>query len=292
MSAVPDALSFQEDDADVKRVRGLVDRVSQQAEEAEAGSLDVHELRGSMAQLVRTAIESLAPDSGARRSRDVARALFSESPVLQEALRRAAAACARDLGAAGLPTAAIDTLQAWMEMVADAQLLRVLLASQPEPREGSPAAGAAETPTQADPVTPLSAQELGTALGNFTDQTVRQRERDGKLFSILRPGRKRGAEYPAFQAWDGIKGEPLERVLRTLFPEGTISGPSAYGFFTSPSELLAGLSPVEALTGTPTRKRDVGPAARELLSAPHGDRLDAVLAAAAAERDADAAAGQ
>lgn len=120
----------------------------------------------------------------------------------------------------------------------------------------------------------LSAVELGRLLG-VTDETVRNREQAGELFSMLRPGRKRGREYPAFQAWDGVAGEPLKQVLAAL---GRPSGPTAYGFLTSPQDTLAGLTPLEALVGV--TRREVAPEAQEFLSSDPGDRLAVVLQAA------------
>ena len=75
---------------------------------------------------------------------------------------------------------------------------------------------------------------------------MRVRERAGELFSVLRTGRKRGREYPAFQAWSGIAGKPLAKVLAAL---GSASGAVAYGFFTSPTDLLGGVTPIEVLIG-------------------------------------------
>lgn len=125
-----------------------------------------------------------------------------------------------------------------------------------------------------DPTESLSAVELGRLLG-VTDETVRNREQAGELFSILRPGRKRGREYPAFQAWDGVAGEPLKQVLPAL---GRPSGPAAYGFLTSPQDTLAGLTPLEALVGVTSR--EVAPEALEFLRSDAGDRLAVVLQAA------------
>lgn len=125
-----------------------------------------------------------------------------------------------------------------------------------------------------DPVEPLSAVELAARLG-VTDETVRNREAAGELFSILRPGRKRGREYPAFQAWEGVGGAPLKEILAAL---GRPTGPVAYAFFTSAQDTLAGLSPLEALVGlTP---REVSPEAQEFLRAGAPERLAALVQAA------------
>jgi hypothetical protein len=125
-----------------------------------------------------------------------------------------------------------------------------------------------------DPAQALSAVELGALLG-VTDETVRNREQAGELFSILRPGRKRGREYPAFQAWEGVAGEPLKQVLAAL---GRPSGPAAYGFFTSPQDTLAGLTPLEAMVGLTSR--EVAPEAQEFLGIGSAERLATVVLAA------------
>ena len=129
----------------------------------------------------------------------------------------------------------------------------------------------------ADPVEPLTAAALGQALGNLSDETVRARERAGELFSILRPGRKRGREYPAFQAWPGIAGVPLAQALEILRAH---SATAAYGFFTSPNQELANLTPIEVMIGRITHPRELPPDATVLLEAPNTERLESVLEAA------------
>jgi hypothetical protein len=131
-----------------------------------------------------------------------------------------------------------------------------------------------ELAARRDPAEALSAAQLAAVLG-VTDETVRNREAAGELFSILRPGRKRGREYPAFQTWEGVAGEPLKDILAAL---GRPSGPVAYAFFTSAQDTLAGLSPLEALVGlTP---REVSPEAQEFLRAGAPERLAVVVQAA------------
>jgi hypothetical protein len=125
-----------------------------------------------------------------------------------------------------------------------------------------------------DPAEALSAAQLAAVLG-VTDETVRNREAGGELFSILRPGRKRGREYPVFQTWEGVAGAPLKEILAAL---GRPAGPVAYAFFTSPQDTLGGLSPLEALVGlTP---REVSPEAQEFLRAGAPERLAVVVQAA------------
>lgn len=124
----------------------------------------------------------------------------------------------------------------------------------------------------------VSAVELGVALG-VGDETVRLRERNGELFSLLRPGRKRGREYPAFQAWSGIVGSPLTEVLKAL---GAVGGAVAFGFFTTPTELLGGLTPIEAMLGSLTKPRDLTADEAALLAASSPARLAATIKAAEA----------
>jgi hypothetical protein len=111
---------------------------------------------------------------------------------------------------------------------------------------------------------------------------VRYREKAGELFSVLRPGRKRGREYPAFQAWSCLADGTLVQVLAKLGAPGAAVGADAHGFFTSPSDLLGGLTPIETLLGSLTASRDVGAAARQLLSKSPEARRAAVLKAAGA----------
>ncbi|PNG49167.1 MULTISPECIES: hypothetical protein [unclassified Variovorax] len=168
------------------------------------------------------------------------------------------------LGKGGLSEESVETLLNYFELKFSTQ------------REVSEVLADAERAFAArrDSAESLSAVELGGVLG-VTDETVRNREQAGELFSILRPGRKRGREYPAFQAWDGVTGEPLRQVLAAL---GRPSGPAAYGFFTSPQDTLAGLTPLEALVGL--TGREVAPEAQEFLGSDASDRLAVVLQAA------------
>ncbi len=129
-----------------------------------------------------------------------------------------------------------------------------------------------------DPISPLSADELGKALG-VNEEAVRLREQAGELFSIVRLQRSRDREYPAFQAWPGVAGEPLAQVLAILRDH---SGTAAYGFFTSPNEELAGLTPIEVLVARVTHPRKLDKHTASLLSAPNNERVEAVLEAASA----------
>ncbi|WP_157360078.1 hypothetical protein [Caldimonas brevitalea] len=178
-----------------------------------------------------------------------------------------------------------DLIRGLVDVAVEAGLLRLKLEQTAQsvtapPKE--PYLVEADTDSRAA----LSASDLGRALGGLSDETVRQRERAGELFSILRPGRKRGREYPAFQAWTGIAGEPLNRVLAAL---GRPNGPSAYLFFTSPIDLLGGLTPIEALLGRLPLARDLEPEAADLLGRTAEERLSSVLRAAEAEAATGAA---
>lgn len=130
-----------------------------------------------------------------------------------------------------------------------------------------------------NPVEPLTAIALGRAVGDLTEEEVLAREKAGEFFSILRPGQRRGREYPAFQTWRGISGEPLAQVLEILRPHG---GSAAYGFFTSPDRDLGGLTPIELLIGHMTNARELEGDAIKLLAGTSENRRDTVLVAAQA----------
>ncbi|TXG96582.1 MAG: hypothetical protein E6R08_09005 [Nevskiaceae bacterium] len=202
------------------------------------------------------------------------------SPALEAALGRSNDVFGQALLGAGMSSRELSLLQAWFNVQLQAReihqqatwgrLLEVLAQNG--------ALGAATPQVLGDdPMRGLSAVELGLSLGNRSDETVRQRERAGELFSVLRPGRKRGREYPAFQAWPGVAGAPLQQVLARLTG---LSPTDLYGFFAGITDLLDGLTPVEALVGKLIQARTVDDAARELLGSAGPDRLDAVLQAA------------
>lgn len=141
----------------------------------------------------------------------------------------------------------------------------------------SAAAAASEHP--AHPMYPMTAAQMGAALGGLSEQAVLERERAGALFSVRWPGRATTREYPAFQAWSGVAGVALTRVLQTLAP---LSATDRYGFFAASTDLLGGLTPIEALTGTCTWDRLLDVEAQLLLAAATHERLRAVLGAAQA----------
>jgi hypothetical protein len=203
------------------------------------------------------------------------------SLVIDEALKKTSRAHVEALAQAGIAAPVLELLQSWFEVTVDARVVQQQIELQRviDSLQGELAAPRNYAVTAADPAQPLSAAELGQALGGLTDETVRQRERAGELFSIMRPGRKRGREYPAFQAWPGISGQPLAKVMSAL---GGASGTAAYGFFTSPTDLLGGLTPIEAMSGRLTTRRGMEPSARELLKASDEERLQAVIKTAQA----------
>jgi hypothetical protein len=118
----------------------------------------------------------------------------------------------------------------------------------------------------------LPAGEFGRRI-NVSDETVRQRERDGHLFSVLPAGRARGRLYPVFQLLPGVTGEPLDAVISRL---GDVGGASVYQFLSSGSEALAGLSPLQVLI----REPDVSEESMMLMELSDEQRLEAVLRAA------------
>ena len=223
-------------------------------------------------------VEASARVSGSVAS-SMARQLQAGS-LIEDAIRKTSEAHAKALCQAGVPLAVLELLQSWVEVTVDARVVQrqIQLRSAIEDVQEDVAQRERQAPS-ADPAQPLSAVELGQALGGLSDETVRLRERAGELFSVLRPGRKRGREYPAFQAWQDIAGKPLAQVLAAL---GPASGTAAYGFFTSPTDLLGGLTPIEALTGKLTNPRDFEPEVQELLSAGAVERLKGVEEAARA----------
>lgn len=209
------------------------------------------------------------------------------SNVIDEALRKTTQAHVEALGQAGLAAPVLELLQSWVEVTVDARVLQrqIELKRAIDSVQGQSTLRPSAAPI-ADPTEPRSAAELGQALGGLSDETVRQRERAGELFSILRPGRKRGREYPAFQAWPGIAGEPLAQILAAL---GPVSSTVAYGFFTSPTDLLGGLTPIEATLGRLTSPRSLEAPTQALLAAAPPQRLAAVVKAAQAHAALQAA---
>lgn len=195
--------------------------------------------------------------------------------LLNEAYAQWSAKNEEALEAEGLSPKLIKYLRSWIETTVDNVVTERFLQLQ---LDLVSARASQNTPPLADdPSESLSAVEMGKALGGVSDETVRLREKGGELFSILRPGRKRGREYPAFQTWPGIAGHPLKQLLAAL---GTRDGATAHGFFLTPTDLLGGIAPVEALLGRLLTVRDVDPDVQVFLTQPYDQRLATVVQAA------------
>lgn len=238
---------------------------------------DIQASLDQLEQALKHTLVVLAPDRAAGRGPALGKRQASQ--IIDEALQKNTQAHIEALGRAGLSESVVALLQSWVETTVDARVLqRELELKQPRVADDHVSMHAPASPVE-DPTSPLSATALGRALGGLSDETVRQRERSGELFSILRPGRKRGREYPAFQAWPGMAGEPLARILAALRP---VSSTEAYGFFTSPTELLGGLTPIEATVGQLTSARQLDAETIKLLQADPQKRLAIVVKAAEA----------
>ncbi|WP_185826403.1 hypothetical protein [Xanthomonas sp. SI] len=197
---------------------------------------------------------------------------------LEAALQQSSDAHAVALKKAGLAPTVLDILKSWVEVQVEGRVLQrqldfdrlVSRVADVKPTGVFPISGR-------DASKFLSAVEFARELG-ISDETVRRREDEREVFSILRPGRKRGREYPAFQAWPGIVGAPLTQVLAALDPE---LGSATYGFFVSPNELLYDLTPVELLCGALLSVRDLSAGgADQLMASAPAARLEAVIGAA------------
>jgi hypothetical protein len=126
---------------------------------------------------------------------------------------------------------------------------------------------------------PLTGTELGMSLGGLSETVIRQKERAGELFSVVRPHRRKERAYPVFQTWPDIAGDTLAQVLRAL---GDLDATDIYGFFAVENDLIGDLTPVEALIGRCCRSRTLEKQTQDFLASPTPVRLDAVLKAAAA----------
>lgn len=193
-----------------------------------------------------------------------------------------ASSLAGQLAETGVPTKAIELMRKLYVVDTETLLLTLFGTTQGMAQllpEGRPSTGAA------DPLELLTASKMAAALG-VSDETVRNYEKADELFSFMSPARKRGRAYPAFQAMKGVSGAPLSKVLAAL--KG-LDGASIYQFFSSPSPELAGLTPVEVMTGQLTLPRVLDNAGLEILKAADARRLLSTVGAAKAFH-ADAAA--
>ncbi|HTI18496.1 MAG TPA: hypothetical protein VL598_12595 [Trinickia sp.] len=240
-----------------------------------------------MHQKIRSSLAQVAFGTG-DASRHSNAPASAASNAIDKALDKANAAYARQLVNLGLNSAAVELLRSWVELTVDARVLQRQLEIEralAKLAEEATAPSAVYAPGD-DPSQLLPAAQMGRALGGVSDETVRQRENAGELFAILPPARKRGRGYPVFQAWPGIVGAPLAKVLSAL---GGLRGTSAYGFFTSPTDLLGGLTPIEAMAGRLIAPRSLPRESQNLLKASEEDRLAVVVSAAKAYAAAQAA---
>jgi len=241
-------------------IHPLIERLEREGVLAEHNpELMHHFLERAQAESSTTRVQVAEPVSQA----DLASQFVNEA--LKEVTDRKVALLAK----AGFSAKVIEALKAWVDVTVDARVLQQQLRMG---TERAPAMALA-----ADPLEPLTARALGDALGDLSEDTVRHRERQGKLFSVTRPGRKRGREYPAFQAWPEIAGDPLEQVLSPLTGQ---EGPALYGFFSSTNDLLANLTPIEVLVGRLTTPRAIDGSAEALLAASPDERRTAAATAA------------
>lgn len=248
------------------------------------GQANAASVHAEMQRLVLTnaVLLQMAPKVSPSAVDEVVRRL-RPSRVIDKALEATAEAHAEALVQFGIPAQLLQLLQSWMDVTIEARIVqRQIQVKRAIDRLQRELPDENTAPAPADPSELLSAIALGKALGGLGDATVRLREQAGELFSILPAGRKRGREYPAFQAWPGIAGQPLARTLAAL---GQSGGAAAYDFFTSPNDLLDGLTPVEALLGRLTLRQNVDLHAdgQGLLAEPAEERQYAVVRAAEAQ---------
>jgi hypothetical protein len=228
-----------------------------------------------------------APHIFAGCKEDASATRRTEEPIRQveEALRHHDEVLSTAIESAGMPQGVLDLMRTWMTVQIEARSLMMQAGVVAGVREElgdmvvRDAGTAPEVTTGRRPMALLGANEMGQALGGMSDQIVRDREKSRELFSVLKAGRKRGREYPAFQAWEGIVGTPLSTVLKAL---GSLDGAAAYSFFSSRLHELGDLTPVEILSGTPTRPGRISDDAQAILALPADQRLDSVIKAAQA----------
>ena len=151
-----------------------------------------------------------------------------------------------------------------------------------EPRGSFEQTAFDSTTLAADPVAPMHEYQLVSFLGLQSASELRSVEAGGTVICISRPARGIAREYPAFQAWPDIAGEPLLRIIAALSSYERSASADAYGFFTSSDDLLGYLSPIEVLTGRLLRPRAIDSEVMKLLEAPSEQRREAVIEAAEA----------
>lgn len=243
-----------------------------------------HSPAGVVENLLRTLIDSLFPPPRVHQSRGRA--------VARKPLRRSARTASTALGLHGsrdemefkraVARAELE-LERLVQSRSAEKVLETLERMLQEQRQGVSAVvvppAVAAVADDEDVAVMLDANDFA-ARADISDQTVRNWERAGKLFSVLGPMRSRGRLYPVFQLWPSVRDSPLERILEEL---GDLDGVSKYQFFTTPVEHLAGMSPLDVLRrnvlagGTHER-------ALRLLGLDAPERTAAVLRAAKAAR--------
>lgn len=127
-----------------------------------------------------------------------------------------------------------------------------------------------------DPFELLDARALGDRLGYASERLVQEHEARGRLFRVTLTGTAVREGYPAFQAWPGVSGKPLEVVLEAL---GQFTGASAYMFFCARTIDLGYLTPVEIIVGKAGEDAgELSEDALSILAMPTERRLDGVVA--------------
>ncbi|MCW7541558.1 hypothetical protein OOT46_27515 [Aquabacterium sp. A7-Y] len=125
----------------------------------------------------------------------------------------------------------------------------------------------------------VSPQDAARSLGT-SPEAVRRQLASGELLG-WRPSRgARSVQLPRFQFELAVPRKAVSALV-TLF-RGQGAEPQLESFLRAADAALAGLSPAEVLAAKALRLSDAEPRQGELLAAPAGQRLAAVLAAARA----------
>ena len=123
----------------------------------------------------------------------------------------------------------------------------------------------------------LDIEEAQKIMGVGSRQALKVAEKKSRIFSLLPPGRERGAKYPGWQFEPGIEGQPLKDVLAHL---GELDNWSKWLFFTSEADRLNGLSPLTVLRGKAAAGEGERPDQLAVLNLSAKARLAIVLEAA------------
>ncbi|MBZ2682148.1 hypothetical protein IPR78_22290 [Xanthomonas perforans] len=207
-----------------------------------------------------------------------------EASPLQKALSVSSQAHIHALKEQGLSDGVLKLMQSWVELQVEGRVFQHQLenvAIHHDAQALQSARGSVAVLTS-DPTETLGAEAMAEKL-RISGETLRRREKERRFFSILQPARRRGREYPAFQAWPEIDLNALAKVLQALPKE---SGGSLYGFFLARNEYLSDLSPLEVLIGKCFSTRAIAfresKPVRSMMAWGAGERLEAVLDAARA----------